>query len=142
MIETYTEKFDDFIEVYDDVASPEFCKNVIDHYAALKETRRAFSRQESEGASPLDKTGGVAFLTDCPDLYNLDGNSRIVAEFNNLIGGCFNRYALFQRKPSGNRQQAHKTGNKSFAPAGRWRHFGSRRHSLNPWNNLSTNQIP
>ena len=37
MIETDLEKFEDFIEVYDNVVSPEFCEHAIAHYNALDE---------------------------------------------------------------------------------------------------------
>jgi len=93
MIETDVEKFEDFIEVYHNVVSPEFCNNTIAHYNALEQTRRAYSRQESEGAAYTDKTGGIAFLTDDPNLQNFDVTGEILHQFHNASAECFRHYA-------------------------------------------------
>ena len=93
MIETDVEKFEDFIEVYDNVVSPEFCNNAIAHYKALEESRRVYSRQESENADYTDKVGGIAFLTDDPNLQRFNVTGEILYQFHNASAECFRHYA-------------------------------------------------
>lgn len=93
MIETDLEKFEDFIEVYDNIVSPEFCDQAIAHYTALEQTRRAYSRQEAENASPQDKSGGVSFLTDNPNLQKFDVTGEILHQFHNASAECYHHYA-------------------------------------------------
>lgn len=84
---------DDFIGIYDNVVSPEFCNSAIAHYNALEQTRRAYSRQESEDANPLDKSGGVSFLTDNPNIQNFDATGEILHQFHNASAECYQQYA-------------------------------------------------
>mgnify|MGYP003645264233 FL=1 len=93
MIETDMEKFEDFIEVYDNVVSPEFCEQAIAHYTALEHTRRAYSRQEAEDADPLKKSGGISFLTDNPNIQRFDVTGEILHEFHNASANCYTQYA-------------------------------------------------
>ena len=92
MIETDVEKFENFIEVYDNVVSPEFCEQAIAHYTALEHTRRVYSRQESEDASPLKKSGGISFLTDNPNIQRFDATGEILHEFHNASAECYRHY--------------------------------------------------
>jgi len=93
MIETDGEKFENFIEIYDNVVSPEFCENAIAHYNALEQTRKVYTRQESENAQPTDKSGSVAFLTDDPNLQRFDVTGEILHQFHNASAICFQQYA-------------------------------------------------
>ena len=93
MIETDMEKFEDFIEIYDNVVSPEFCEHAIQHYKDLEESRLAYDRQAIEGIGAIDKDGGVAFLADNPGIQRVGGSpNNVLGEFHNVASHCFQRY--------------------------------------------------
>ena len=93
MIETDVEKFEDFVEIYDNVVSPEFCEHAIAHYHALERTRRAYSRQQAEGINKVDKDGGVAYLVDDPNIQKFTTPSDILEQFHESSAKCYNHYA-------------------------------------------------
>jgi|TARA_B110000977_G_scaffold3408_1_gene4674 hypothetical protein len=94
MIETDLEKFEDFIEVYDNVVSPEFCEHAIAHYNALDESRVAYSRQAFEATSAIDKDNTIAFLADTPGIQRVSGSpNNVLEEFHNAAQECFQQYA-------------------------------------------------
>lgn len=72
----------DFIEVYDNVFSKDFCEKVIHIFDAAHENKLTLNRQEHDGARQLDKTDNALFFPS----YPLDSMPKgIFGEFSDIF---------------------------------------------------------
>lgn len=83
---------EDFIGVYDNVVSPDFCHRVIEHYEALEQSRLTYSRQDLGATKKTDKDGGVYFLTDDDNIQRTHLNVPILQEFHRASSDCVGHY--------------------------------------------------
>lgn len=72
----------DFIEVYDNVFSKEFCEKVMNVFDFAQENKLTLNRQEHDGAKPLDKKDNAFFIPS----YPLDSMPKgIFSEFSDIF---------------------------------------------------------
>ena len=96
---------EDFIGVFSNAASKEYCNKVISRFDYLKETRgsgrgRIWTRQE-EKTSAVEKENDTYFLggdgcDDLPikeeDISLMDQDTPLLKEFNQVIWNCYGKY--------------------------------------------------
>ena len=83
---------DNFIEIYKNVFSDEFCKQAIDFYKIAEESGMTMDRQSHEiGSSKLDKDDANCYIPSYPLSHT---SSYLMTEFNRVFWGeCYKQYA-------------------------------------------------
>lgn len=85
--------YDEFIGIYENVVSSDFCQKVIEHFDYLEET--GYYIKPRLGRNPLQVSDNQLFLTDTPfsqdfELHSL--HKSISHEFNAGISECLDQY--------------------------------------------------
>ena len=75
---------EDFIGIFPNVASEEFCNKVIDRFNQLQKDNKILTRQEVEGTSPNDKKNKIYFCKD--------EDKSITDEFKKVVWTCYEQY--------------------------------------------------
>tara|TARA_R100001086_G_C11690326_1_gene218363 strand:- start:1 stop:576 length:576 start_codon:yes stop_codon:yes gene_type:complete len=78
----------DFIGVFENALTKEYCKTVIDHFNNIQ----TIHRLDNENVSPLEKDNQVYFLRKETDKTIINSNDFILAGFIEQLGKCFNEY--------------------------------------------------
>ena len=78
----------DFISVFENALSKEYCKTVIDHFNSVQ----TIHRSDHENISHLMKDNQIYFLNGETDKTVMDANSFILAGFIQQLTKCFNEY--------------------------------------------------
>ena len=81
-------KKNDFIGIYENALSEDYCKTVIDHFNNVQ----TINRLEHEGARPLEKDNQIYFLHTEKDKTIISSNDFILAGFVDQLLKCFNDY--------------------------------------------------
>jgi len=81
-----------FIGVFPNAASPEYCDHVTNYFEMLCKQRRVFSRQ-ADGAAKINKDGDQFFLNDDDDAQTLPTSAPILQEFYKISSECYSEYA-------------------------------------------------
>jgi hypothetical protein len=82
----------DFIGVFDDVVSKEYCKDVVNYFEYVKNASLTSTRQQDEGVPRLKKDDSTYFFQDeMIKEYQLQ-NTHILREANFGITDCINAY--------------------------------------------------
>ena len=86
----------DFIGIFPNAVSKEYCENVIDHFDWVQKTRgygrgNITTRQELDEVLTVDKESDMYFLENEPDLIVLEDNTVILQEFNETTWKCYAR---------------------------------------------------
>lgn len=80
-----------FIEVYNNVFTPEYCNKVIEYFDVADQHGFTIDRQLHEGVSNMDKEDLVIYLPHLP-MYHTD--KELMIEFNRVFWGeCYKKYA-------------------------------------------------
>ena len=82
----------DFIGIFDNAVSDEYCDEVIEHFELLRTMNKTFSRQQMENANPINKKSEIYYMLEESDIQTLNTNSRICKVFNEAIWNCYNDY--------------------------------------------------
>ena len=90
----------DFIGIFPNAASKEYCEKVIDHFDWILKTRgyeqgSILSRQQHDRVSTRDKESDMYFLENEPDLIVLEDNAVILQKYIETTWKC---YAKFKEK--------------------------------------------
>lgn len=81
-----------FVGIFDNVVSSEYCKKAIDFFAKTKEAGFALDRQTREGLSKTKKDDTSVFFSDS-HVINLRGSAELSKEFNEVLWGkCYPQY--------------------------------------------------
>jgi hypothetical protein len=83
---------ENFIGVFPNAVSPEYCDHVVNYFELLCDQRRVFSRQ-ADGVSKINKDGDVFFLNDDDDAQTIPTSAPILKEFYNASATCYSEYA-------------------------------------------------
>ena len=78
----------DFIGVYENALSEDYCKTVIDHFNSVQ----TINRSEHENANPLQKDNQIYFLHTEKDKTIISSNDFILAGFIDQLLKCFDDY--------------------------------------------------
>ena len=78
----------DFIGVFENALTKEYCKTVIDHFNNIQ----TIHRLDNENVSPLEKDNQVYFLRKETDKTIINSNDFILAGFIEQLGKCFKEY--------------------------------------------------
>ena len=86
----------DFIGIFPNVVSKEYCENVIDHFNWIQKTRgygegSIRSRLEHEGVPPIVKESDMYFLENEPNLIVAENNVTILQEYIETTWECYNK---------------------------------------------------
>lgn len=82
---------DNFIEVYKDVFSDEYCDNLIEYFKNAEEGGMTRSRQQHEEANKLDKDDLSVYIPSFPLEHS---QKEFMIEFNRVFWGrCYKQYA-------------------------------------------------
>ena len=91
-----TDTIKDFMGVFPNAFSNEYCERVIDHFHWIQKTRgygweNIISRQEVDPSLPskLEKDSDMYFFENEPDLIVLERNVVILREFNEITWKCY-----------------------------------------------------
>jgi hypothetical protein len=76
---TYT--LENFLGVFDNIVSPEYCKTVINHYGKMEAMNKTRNRQQLEGIGSTLKDTHTYFLLDDLDSEVIHSNGLIASEF-------------------------------------------------------------
>jgi hypothetical protein len=83
----------DFIGIYENIYSEEFCKRTIEYYENLANAGFGCKRKPNENIVPLSKQDETVFAIDEP-IIGLSGTKELFAEFNSTFWGIgYNLYA-------------------------------------------------
>jgi hypothetical protein len=80
-----------FIELYENAFSKEFCEKVIDYFENMHKSGASHNRLKSENASSIKKED-YAFIPNEEDYLKLDFSLNLVAEFNAIFWNKFQEY--------------------------------------------------
>ena len=83
---------DQFIKVFPNAVSTNFCQNVISHFERLLSEGRTISRQQHEGSSNIAKDDEQYFFENETNQLILDINSQVLREFNSSIKAHYQIY--------------------------------------------------
>ncbi len=89
-----TDTIKDFMGVFPNAFSNEYCERVIDHFHYIQNTRgigigNIVTRQDHEQALSTDKDSDMYFFENEPDLIVLERNVVILREFNEITWKCY-----------------------------------------------------
>jgi hypothetical protein len=89
-----TDTIKDFMGVFPNAFSNEYCERVIDHFHWIQKTRgygegNIVTRQDHEQALSTDKDSDMYFFENEPDLIVLERNVVILREFNEITWKCY-----------------------------------------------------
>jgi hypothetical protein len=87
-----TVEFDNFIGIYDDVLSKEFCDKMIEHFGYAELLSLVTDRQTSEKVPELLKADKTYFLNDEKITTLQVYNSDIIITMKNMLKHCFEIY--------------------------------------------------
>lgn len=82
-----------FIKVYEQAFTEEFCKRVIDYFEDMQRSGAAFNRIQAENSSKLKKDDFAVFPNEENHL-KLDSSMNLVSEFNTVFWEKFSQYQL------------------------------------------------
>lgn len=85
-------QFDNFIGIFPNALSKQFCDTAINHYEFLSSRDKVWSRQKSDGVETYLKDSEQCFLTDEQDPELVEIGSRIMKEFSSITYQCFKKY--------------------------------------------------
>ena len=90
----------DFMGIFPNVASKEYCDKVVDHFHWIQKTRgygygNITTRQQNDGAPTTNKESDMYFFELEPDLIVMESTVPLIHEFNETIAKC---YAKFREK--------------------------------------------
>ena len=83
---------DNFIGVFPNVVSPQYCDAVINHFDWLEKSRKTLTRQQSDNVSPSNKKNTIYRLETEHDLVTLESNSAILSQFVEATWKCYHLY--------------------------------------------------
>ena len=83
---------EDFIGIFPNVASKEYCEKVIRHFNQLQDSNKILTRQDIENASPNDKKNKVYFLESEQNESIQKINDVFIEEFKKIVWGCYEQY--------------------------------------------------
>jgi hypothetical protein len=83
---------DNFIGVFENAVSKEYCEQVIEHYNQMERMNKTFSRQQLEGVSKMFKDTKSYSLLDDKDSQVVHGNGLIASTFANALGNANQEY--------------------------------------------------
>ena len=86
-------EFDDFVGVFNNVVSEEYCNSVIDFYDNMHELGKSVERKKHDNVSPIDKNNNVYYFRNETDPLILSSQSSLLRPFVDAIGQCYNLYA-------------------------------------------------
>jgi len=78
----------DFIGVFENALTKEYCKTVIDHFNSVQ----TIHRSDNENVSRLQKDNQIYYLRKETDKTIINSNDFILAGFVEQLGKCFNEY--------------------------------------------------
>ena len=78
----------DFIGVYENALTKDYCKTVIDHFNKVQ----TISRLDHEDANPIKKDNQIYYLRNEKDKIAINSNDFILAGFISQLSKCFNEY--------------------------------------------------
>ena len=78
----------DFIGVFENALTKEYCQTVIDHFNKVQ----TINRSDHENVTPLKKDTQMYFLRAETDKTVMDSNAFILAGFTEQLSKCFNEY--------------------------------------------------
>lgn len=78
-----------FIGIYHNTATDQYCDSVIDYFEKLKSENRIINRQEHEGVPKIAKDTNNYFSDST---LAFEKNSNILLEFCNALHGCYYQY--------------------------------------------------
>ena len=86
----------DFIGIFPNAASKEYCENVIDHFNWIQKTRgygqgSIRTRQELDGVSPMEKESDMYLFENEPDLIVTENNVPILQEYFTATWECYGK---------------------------------------------------
>jgi hypothetical protein len=82
----------DFVGVFDDVVSKEFCDDVINYYKYVQDSSLTCSRQAAEGIEKFKKQDDTYFFQDEMQSEFQLHNTNILQEANRAFADCLNAY--------------------------------------------------
>ena len=87
----------DFIGIFPNAASKEYCERVVDHFNWIQKTRgygtgSIRNRQEHDRISALQKESDMYFLETEQDLLVMDNNVAILQEYSRITWECHHKF--------------------------------------------------
>ena len=87
----------DFIGIFPNAASKEYCERVVDHFNWIQKTRgygtgSIRNRQEHDRISSLQKESDMYFLETEQDLLVMDNNVAILQEYSRITWECHHKF--------------------------------------------------
>lgn len=86
-------EFDNFIGIFPNAFSKEYCESVIQHYHFLSYRDRVWSRQQSDGVAKVFKDSDQIFLTEELDPELIETGAPIMRNFSSEVNKYFGKYA-------------------------------------------------
>ena len=94
-------KIKDFIGIFPNAASPEYCESIIERFEYINQTdeRMVVDRQMSDNVPPIEKDNNQYFLNNSGQFQNdttiLDRDTPLIIDFKKITHNCYSDY---QRK--------------------------------------------
>ena len=87
----------DFIGVFPNAASKEYCEKVIEHFEWIQKTRGQgqggiLTRQQHDGVPTQSKESDMYFFEDEPDLTVLEDRANILKDYNKITWECYEKF--------------------------------------------------
>lgn len=81
-----------FVGIFDNAVTPEYCKKAIDFFAKTKKAGFALDRQTREGVPKTKKDDTSVFLNDS-SILDIQASQELCMEFNSALWECYGKYA-------------------------------------------------
>jgi hypothetical protein len=85
-------EIDDFIGVYENVVTPDYCERIITHYNYMKEFNKTVSRQASDNAPAINKETDTYFFVSEEDPLIIPTNIDLLRPFMDATWISYSRY--------------------------------------------------
>jgi len=84
--------FDQFIGIFDDVLTEEYCQRIIDRFEILDKAKMTYTRQKQSNAQTIHKENDVAHLDDNLTNLIMEENSAVLEPFVKSVWMCYQKY--------------------------------------------------
>ena len=85
-------EFKDFVGVFNNVVSKEYCNSLIDFYDNIHKLGKSVERKKHDNVSPIDKNNKVYYFRTETDPLIMNSHSSLLRPFVDAIGQCYNLY--------------------------------------------------